>query len=71
MNASPTALAIGLINQSDRCDRCSAQAKVLAVLNAGGELYFCAHHARTHRSALERIAVWIEDHSDVDVPVAA
>jgi hypothetical protein len=58
MTAPSTNIAatITLMNASDRCDRCRARAQVLAVLNSGGELLFCAHHAQLHRTALERIA---------------
>jgi hypothetical protein len=38
----------------DRCDRCSARAKMQVVLPSGGELLFCAHHGRAHWSALTR-----------------
>ena len=34
-----------------RCDRCPAAAQVHATFSAG-ELYFCGHHARIHRSRL-------------------
>jgi hypothetical protein len=40
----------------DRCDRCGAQAYVKVRLEAGGELMFCAHHARAHGDALKGIA---------------
>jgi hypothetical protein len=43
----------------DRCDRCSAQAKVRAVLEHG-ELLFCGHHARQHAEVLERVALHVE-----------
>ena len=33
------------LTAQDRCDKCSAQAKIRAVL-ISGELYFCAHHAK-------------------------
>jgi len=33
------------MNALDRCDRCSAAAKVRAVL-LNGELLFCGHHAK-------------------------
>ncbi|OLF16321.1 DUF7455 domain-containing protein [Actinophytocola xanthii] len=49
---------------SERCDRCSAEAKVLALLNTGGELVFCRHHAREHRAALEPLALIIEHGAD-------
>ncbi|MEJ3651625.1 hypothetical protein WEH80_01275 [Actinomycetes bacterium KLBMP 9759] len=38
------------------CDRCRARAKVRAVLAAGGELYFCDHHARHHSVRLAEVA---------------
>jgi hypothetical protein len=52
--------SLTLLTAADRCDRCNAAAKVLAVLDTGGELLFCNHHARIHRSALEPIATWTE-----------
>lgn len=48
----------------DRCDRCSAQAYVKVVLSAGGELLFCAHHARAHEEALRPLAAEVIDESD-------
>ena len=48
----------------DLCDRCGAQAYVRVVLPGGGELLFCAHHARQHGEALARIAAEIQDESD-------
>lgn len=42
-----TAVADRTLTTVDRCDRCGAQAYVRVVLGAsGGELLFCAHHAR-------------------------
>jgi hypothetical protein len=42
-----TAVATRELTALDRCDRCGAQAYVRAVLgSSGGELLFCAHHAR-------------------------
>jgi hypothetical protein len=52
---------VGLFTTLDRCDRCCAQARVLALLHTGGELFFCGHHGRIHRPALEGVAVWIQD----------
>lgn len=40
----------------DRCDRCGAQAYLRVQLQAGGELLFCAHHAREHGEKLREIA---------------
>jgi hypothetical protein len=41
----------------ERCDRCSAAAKVRAVLPGGGDLVFCQHHANHYRESLEKVAV--------------
>ena len=61
-----TLASVSLLTAADRCDRCTAQARVLAVLNSGGELLFCGHHGRVHREALEKIAVYLESHVDVE-----
>jgi len=47
----------------DRCDRCGAQAYVRVELNSGGELLFCAHHAREHAEKLQLVAASIQDES--------
>ncbi len=52
MNATDTMRAIAPLTASDRCDRCSAAAKVRAVLPAGGELLFCGHHYRATSAGL-------------------
>jgi hypothetical protein len=44
-----------LLTREDRCDRCGAEAQVLAMLTTGGELLFCGHHAREHRPQLHDI----------------
>ena len=44
----------------DRCDRCGAQA-YLRVELAGGELLFCAHHAREHDDKIQEVAVKVHD----------
>jgi hypothetical protein len=46
---------------ADRCDRCGAQAYVRATLPSGGELLFCAHHARKHEDKLRELAATIYD----------
>ena len=56
-------MAPAALTAADRCDRCSAQAYVRAVLHAGGELLFCAHHGREHIPALAELAE-IHDESD-------
>ncbi|RLV49473.1 hypothetical protein D9V37_05895 [Nocardioides mangrovicus] len=45
----------------DRCDRCGAQAYLRVMLPGGGELLFCAHHAREHGPKLREIATDIHD----------
>ena len=45
----------------DRCDRCGAQAYLRVRLQAGGELLFCAHHAREHGDKLREIAADFHD----------
>ena len=45
----------------DRCDRCGAQAYLRVSLQAGGELLFCAHHAREHGDKLREIAANVVD----------
>ncbi|MBA2445365.1 MAG: hypothetical protein H0V49_08550 [Nocardioidaceae bacterium] len=45
----------------DRCDRCGAQAYVRVKLIRGGELLFCAHHAREHADKLQSVASSIHD----------
>lgn len=45
----------------DRCDRCGAQAYVRVELAVGGELLFCAHHAREHADKLQQVAAAIQD----------
>ncbi|WP_106506685.1 DUF7455 domain-containing protein [Brachybacterium timonense] len=59
-----TTLEAPRLTAHDRCDRCGAQAYVKVVLTAGGELMFCAHHARAHASALEPIADQVIDETD-------
>ena len=52
------------LTAADRCDRCGAQAYVLVRLASGGQLLFCAHHAREHADALAEVAADIVDESD-------
>ena len=48
----------------DRCDRCGAQAYVQVLLEAGGELMFCAHHARAHQEAFTSVASEVIDETE-------
>jgi hypothetical protein len=45
----------------DRCDRCGAQAYLRVQLKSGGELLFCAHHAREHSDKLREVAEHVQD----------
>jgi hypothetical protein len=53
---TPAALTAG-----DRCDRCGAQAYLRVELQSGGELLFCAHHAREHGDKLREVASTVVD----------
>lgn len=56
-----TAVASSQLTAADRCDRCGAQAYLRVELQSGGELLFCAHHAREHGDKLKEIAVNVID----------
>ncbi|HOA88576.1 MAG TPA: hypothetical protein PKX10_05315 [Propioniciclava tarda] len=51
------------LTAADRCDRCGAQAYLRVTLSSGGELLFCAHHARAHEDKLKQVALNIHDES--------
>ena len=66
-----TAVAPGAaLTAADRCDRCGAQAYLRVELQTGGELLFCAHHAREHGDKLKQIAITVidETHKLVSTP---
>jgi hypothetical protein len=52
------------LTAEDRCDRCGAQAYLRVELASGGELLFCAHHAREHGDKLREIAAHVTDETD-------
>src|SRR5690606_9179302 len=56
-----TAVAPSALTAEGRGDRCGAQAYLRVELQSGGELLFCAHHAREHGDALKEIAVRFQD----------
>lgn len=58
------------LSAADRCDRCGAQAYLRVELHSGGELLFCAHHAREHGDKLREVAsnVVDETHKLVNTP---
>jgi hypothetical protein len=70
-----TAVAPGAaaLSAADRCDRCGAQAYLKVELLSGGELHFCAHHAREHGEALKAVAAQVidETHRLGDTPSTA
>jgi hypothetical protein len=43
----------------ERCDRCSAAAKLEVTLASGGELAFCGHHANKLSEDILRVATRI------------
>jgi hypothetical protein len=61
------------LTAEDRCDRCGAQAYLRVELAAGGELLFCAHHAREHGEKLKEIAAHVHDetHKLTSTPTVA
>jgi hypothetical protein len=48
------------MNALDRCDRCTAAAKVRAVL-LNGELLFCGHHAKEFAVKIKEVSLRVED----------
>ncbi len=59
-----TAVASSALTAADRCDRCGAQAYLRVELSSGGELLFCAHHAREHGDKLRAIAINVHDETE-------
>lgn len=51
-----------VISNTDRCDRCMAQA-YMWVNGIAGDLYFCRHHFVKHEEALRKYAFEIIDES--------
>lgn len=49
-----------VLTANDRCDSCSAAARVVATF-LNGELMFCGHHARKIKSKLTTSAVTVYD----------
>jgi hypothetical protein len=49
------------LTAADRCDRCGAQAYLRVELQNGGDLLFCAHHAREHSDKLREVASHVHD----------
>ena len=52
-----------VLNVSDRCDACGAQAHNVAVSGDSGlRLFLCNHHERKHRSSLQDQNFRVEHH---------
>ena len=68
-----TAPSAAPLTAVDRCDRCGAQAYLRVQLKSGGELLFCAHHAREHSEKLREVAEHVQDETDrlADTPATA
>jgi len=58
-----TMTAVEELTSADRCDRCGAQAYLRVTLQ-GGELLFCAHHAKAHADRLKQVALRMQDETD-------
>lgn len=56
-----TTLLQNSLTAAERCDRCGAQAYVRVVLENGGELLFCGHHAKQYEDALRKVAIEFQD----------
>jgi hypothetical protein len=54
-------LVAPVLVSTDRCDRCGAQAYVLAELPNGSALLFCGHHWNAHEQALRPKVVKVVD----------
>ncbi|GAA2049934.1 DUF7455 domain-containing protein [Williamsia deligens] len=52
------------LTAADRCDRCSAAARVRATLPAGGELFFCRHHYNEHEARLADLGATVTADSE-------
>jgi hypothetical protein len=51
--SSTNTLVAPVLATADRCDRCGAQAYVMAELPGGATLLFCGHHWGAHEAALQ------------------
>jgi hypothetical protein len=66
-----TAPTQAVLTAGDRCDRCGAQAYLRVELQTGGELLFCAHHAREHGEKLREVAATVHDETHkLEAPAA-
>ncbi|GAB3550542.1 Zn ribbon nucleic-acid-binding protein [Actinopolyspora lacussalsi] len=63
----PDTLTRPELTAADRCDRCGAAAKLRAVLQSGGELLFCGHHAREFKSGLSEIEADLQEDEQIEL----
>lgn len=56
------------LKATDRCDSCSAAAKIIATF-INGELLFCGHHAKEKQKALLSKAIKVYDPESVILPL--
>jgi len=68
MSVQVAAVQAPILNAHHRCDRCGSRAYVVTVLKwsptlrQGGELLWCAHHAKKYLPAMEHlISVLIDE----------
>jgi hypothetical protein len=68
MSVAPVEVQAPILNSGHRCDRCQSRAYVVTVLRwspalrHGGELLWCAHHAKKYLPAMEHlISVLIDE----------
>lgn len=59
----PAPNAAPVLNATDRCDKCGAQAFVRTVYTSGHDLLFCKHHANQYSAAIASQAVSVHDES--------
>ena len=58
------------LTAENRCDSCGAQAYVRAVLESGGELLFCGHHASAHEEKLRpMVSLWQDERDRLAAPL--
>ena len=56
---TPPSETMAFPGADERCDRCSAAAKLRVMIAGGGELVFCGHHANKYAERLVKIAVQV------------
>src|SRR6266849_8409775 len=52
---TPPPETVAFPGADERCDRCSAAAKLRVMIAGGGELVFCGHHANKYAEKLVKI----------------